>query len=54
MLAVEERHDLEQDARQEEDGVGVTRGVAEGDAPPAFVLDGKGVDPPEPREVLSH
>jgi len=50
VLAVEQRDDLEQRAREQHDGVGVAGRVAQRDDTPALVLDGKGVDVPQARE----
>jgi hypothetical protein len=47
VLAVEQRHDLEERPVQQHDGVGVPRGIAKGHAAPPLVLDGKGFDAAE-------
>ena len=54
VLAVEERHDLKKDSRQEHDRVGVSGGIAEGEDPAALVLDGKGLERTETRSEIGH
>ena len=54
VLAVEERDDLQQRRRQDDDRVGVPRGIAERDTGAALVLDGEGVHPAETRKGFGH
>jgi hypothetical protein len=49
MLPVEERHQVQQDGREHGDLIGEAGGIPEGDAALPFVLDGKGLEGPEPR-----
>ena len=49
MLPVEERDEVQQGGREHRDLVGEARGIPEGDAALPFVLDGKGLEGPEPR-----
>src|SRR4030095_9498689 len=50
MLAVEERDDVEQRPVQQHDRRRVAGGIAQRQAPPALVLDGKRLDTTEPGE----
>src|SRR3990167_8324019 len=54
VLAVEERDDLEEHARQEDDRVRVARRVAQRDARLPLVLDGEGIDLPQAGRGLAH
>ena len=54
VLAVEERHDLEEGSVEQDDRVRVAAGIAQGDARPPLVLDGKGLHRPQPRHLIAH
>jgi hypothetical protein len=54
VLAVEQGHDLEERAVEQDDGVGVAAGITERDAGPSFVLDGEGLHHPQPGHRLAH
>ena len=49
MLPVEERNQVQQAGREHRDLIGEAGGIPEGDASLPFVLDGKGLEGPEPR-----
>ena len=54
MASVEEGHDLEQRAVQQDDRIGVTGGVAERDAGPSFVFHRKGFHSSQPGDRFAH
>ena len=54
VLAVEERHDLQEPTRQQHDRAGVPGRVAERDHLPALVLDGKRLDLPQAWGDVAH
>ena len=54
VLAVEERHDVEEGSVQQDDRRRVAGGIAQGHTLPALVLDGKGFDPAQAGRGLAH
>jgi hypothetical protein len=51
VLAVEERHQVEEQDGQQRHLLGEAGGIAQPHEPLAVVLDGKGLEGPEPRPV---
>ncbi len=54
VLAVEQRHELEERTGEQHDGRRVPGRIAQRDHPLALVLDGKRLHHPEPRKRVAH